>query len=112
MPEPKILSDPQQLDRILLLSPHFLITVTPSQTLNYFDHNLTLLSSLVAYTNVAGSHANHILAFAIVNQESVVLVKKQGDDKVYVERWKGEKRVGSGIEVDKGMTEVSGAMEQ
>lgn len=68
--------------------------MTPSQTIHYYDHNFTLLSSLVAYTNISGSQTNNILSFAIVNQESVVLVKK-GEGNVYVERWKGEKKISS-----------------
>ena len=85
---PRTLIEPL-FSRILLLSVNFIVVLTKSQTIRYYDHYLNLLSSLVAYTNAAGTaaeHENQVVAFAIVGSISVVMVRKE-DGEVYIDRW-------------------------
>jgi hypothetical protein len=60
--------------------------LTMSQTIRYYDHDVNLLSSLVAYTNSANNNENEVIAFSIVGSMSVAMVRK-GDGEVYIDRW-------------------------
>ena len=102
MPPPKSLSE-LSISKILQLTPDYLITLSVSQTISFYDYDLNLLSSLVAYTipivQEGSEKYDKVISFAFYSASNFsVLVKKgtqdeNGDRGTYIERWQNEKRV-------------------